>query len=279
MHEHLSPFGFGRKTGIDMEGELTGVLPSQEWKRKAYRKPEQQKWYAGETISLGIGQGYNNFTMLQLASATATLVSGGRRFEPRLVREIESGATRTRRPVPAKAIAPLPFHPEQVAVIIKAMHDVTQQGTSTRVFAGAPYASGGKTGTAQAVGIRQNAKYNAARMEEHQRDHSLYIAFAPVEAPTIALAVVVENAGFGSEAAAPIARRVFDYWLLDQWPNPQDMALTQQGKSSAPVGKPLSAKDIVLPSSGGSSMVPLAAVSPAVPAVNPPAVAMRRTAP
>jgi penicillin-binding protein 2 len=279
MHEHLSPFGFGRKTGIDMEGELTGVLPSQEWKRKAYRKPEQQKWYAGETISLGIGQGYNNFTMLQLASATATLVSGGRRFEPRLVKEIESGATRTRRPVPAKAIAPLPLKPEQVAVIIKAMHDVTQQGTSTRVFAGAPYASGGKTGTAQAVGIRQNAKYNAARMEEHQRDHSLYIAFAPVEAPTIALAVVVENAGFGSEAAAPIARRVFDYWLLDQWPNPQDMALTQQGKSSAPVGTPLSAKDIVLPSTGGSAVVPLASVPAAVPAARPPAVALGRAAP
>jgi penicillin-binding protein 2 len=272
MHEHLSPLGFGRKTGIDLDGEVTGVLPSQEWKRKAYRKPEQQKWYAGETISLGIGQGYNNFTMLQMASATATLVAAGKRFEPRLVKEIESGVSRVRRPVPAADIKPLPFNPEQVAVIMRAMHGVTQQGTSTRVFAGAPYTSGGKTGTAQAVGIRQNAKYNASRMAEHQRDHSLYIAFSPLDAPTIALAVVVENAGFGSEAAAPIARRVFDYWLQGLWPSAEDMALTKEGKSSAPVGKQRLAKDIVLP---GDATVPVAAAVPA-PAASAPQLAMQQ---
>jgi penicillin-binding protein 2 len=280
MHEHLSPLGFGRKTGIDLDGEVTGVLPSQEWKRKAYRKPEQQKWYAGETISLGIGQGYNNFTMLQMASATATLVAAGKRFEPRLVKEIESGVSRVRRPVPAGDIKPLPFNPEQVAVIMRAMHGVTQQGTSTRVFAGAPYTSGGKTGTAQAVGIRQNAKYNASRMAEHQRDHSLYIAFSPLDEPTIALAVVVENAGFGSEAAAPIARRVFDYWLQGLWPSAEDMALTKEGKSSAPVGKQRLAKDIVLP---GDATVPVAAAVPApapapspTPAASAPQLAMQQ---
>jgi penicillin-binding protein 2 len=238
MHDQLEPFGFGRKTGIDMEGEVTGLLPSTEWKKRAYRKPEQQKWYAGETISLGIGQGYNNFTMLQMASAMATLVSGGQRYQPRLVREVRDTITRETRTLSSDALPPLPFKPEHVELVTRALYGVTQEGTSVRSFMGAPYKSGGKTGTAQAVGIKQNEKYNAAKLEEHQRDHSLYVAFAPVEAPTIALAVVVENAGFGSEAAAPITRRVFDYVLAGVLPSPEDMALTQQGKSGAPVGKP-----------------------------------------
>ena len=162
MHEQLTPFSFGVKTGIDLEGEVTGVLPSTEWKKKYYKKPEQQRWYAGETISLGIGQGYNNFTMLQLASATATLVSGGQRFKPRLVREIEDVITTQRKRVASEALEPLPLKPEHAELIRKALHGVTQQGTSTRVFAGASYASGGKTGTAQAVGVKQNEKYNAS---------------------------------------------------------------------------------------------------------------------
>jgi penicillin-binding protein 2 len=238
MHDQLEPFGFGRKTGIDLEGEVTGLLPSTEWKKRAYRKPEQQKWYAGETISLGIGQGYNNFTMLQMASAMATLVSGGQRYQPRLVREVRDTITREVRTLSSDALSPLPFKPEHVELVTRALYGVTQEGTSVRSFVGAPYKSGGKTGTAQAVGIKQNEKYNAAKLEEHQRDHSLYVAFAPVEAPTIALAVVVENSGFGSEAAAPITRRVFDYVLTGVLPSAEDMALTQQGKSGAPVGKP-----------------------------------------
>ena len=247
MHEQLTPFGFGVKTGIDVDGEVTGVLPSTEWKKRYYKKPEQQKWYAGETISLGIGQGYNNFTMLQMASATATLVSGGQRFKPRLVREIEDVITGQRQRVASDAMEPLPLKPEHAEFIRKALYGVTQQGTSARVFVGAPYASGGKTGTAQAVGVKAGEKYNASKLEEHKRDHSLYIAAAPIDAPTVVLAVVVENAGFGSEAAAPIARRVFDYLLANQWPNDEDMALTQQGKSSAPVGKPRRAADVPLP--------------------------------
>jgi penicillin-binding protein 2 len=275
MHEQLEPFAFGRKTGIDLDGEVTGVLPSTEWKRKTYKKPELQKWYAGETISLGIGQGYNNFTMLQLASATATLVSGGQRFKPRLVREIEDMVTHDKRVTSSDALEPLAFRPEHVTLIHRALHGVTQEGTGTRVFAGAAYKSGGKTGTAQAVGVRQNEKYNAAKLEEQKRDHSLYIAFAPLEAPRLALAVVVENAGFGAAAAAPIARRVFDYALLGQYPSEEDIALTREGKSAAPVGKPRDAASVPLPGVGAPSAELAAAVPPddAAPAAPPAAPA------
>jgi len=260
IHDQLEPFGFGRRTGIDLDGESTGLLPSTAWKKRAYRKPEQQKWYAGETISLGIGQGYNNFTMLQLASATATLVSGGQRFAPRLVREIRNVVSQQATPVAGEALAPLPLKPEHVALVTEALHGVTQEGTSTKVFAGAPYQTGGKTGTAQAVGLRANEKYNASRLSEYQRDHSLYTAFAPLGAPTIALAVIVENAGFGAAAAAPIARRVFDYVLSGQWPSDLDIAATQEGRSVAPIGAPRRADEVPLADIG------LAALAPAAPA-------------
>ena len=261
MHEQLSPFLLGSKTGIDVEGEVTGLLPSTEWKRKAYKKPEQQKWYAGETISLGIGQGYNNFTMLQMAAATATLVSGGQRFAPRLAREIENVVTREKTRVASQALPALPLNPEHVALITRALYGVTQEGTSVRSFVGAPYKTGGKTGTAQAVGIKANEKYNATKIDEYQRDHSLYIAFAPVESPTIALAIVVENAGFGSEAAAPITRRVFDYWLQGLWPSDEDMAATQLGKSGAPIGKQRRAVDVALPGAAASAVAAAAAAA------------------
>ena len=264
MHEQLEPFGFGVKTGIDVEGEVTGVLPSTAWKKRYYKKPEQQRWYAGETISLGIGQGYNNFTMLQLASATATLVSGGQRYRPRLVREIEDAVSGQRKRVASDAMPALPIKPEHAELIRQALHGVTQEGTSTRVFLGAPYASGGKTGTAQAVGVKAGEKYNAAKLDEHKRDHSLYIAAAPIDAPTVVLAVVVENSGFGSEAAAPMARRVFDFLLRGHYPSDEDMALTRVGKSSAPVGTPRRAADVLLP--GQLPAAPVAAAASAVPA-------------
>jgi penicillin-binding protein 2 len=256
MHDQLEPFGFGRKTGIDIDGEVTGLLPSTAWKARAYKKPEQQKWYAGETISLGIGQGYNNFTMLQLASAVSTLVSGGERYKPRLVREVEDVVTRERRQVAHAALDPILLKPEHVQVIIQGMQQVTQGGTGTRVFAGASYVSGGKTGTAQAVGVRANEKYNASKLEEHKRDHALYIAFAPVEAPRIALAVVVENAGFGAASAAPIARRVMDYLLADQYPSEEDIALTREGKSAAPIGTPRPVSTVALPGAGAYAVGP-----------------------
>jgi penicillin-binding protein 2 len=221
---------------------------------------------------LGIGQGYNNFTMLQMASATATLVSGGDRFKPRLVREVEDVLTGKRRRVANEAMPPLQLAPEHAALIRRALHGVTQEGTSTRVFAGAAYASGGKTGTAQAVGVRQHEKYNAAKLDEFKRDHSLYIAAAPIDAPTVVLAVVVENAGFGSEAAAPIARRVFDYLLLGHYPSEEDLVLTRQGKSSAPVGSPRVASQMPLPGSASPLAGDATAVGGSIAAV---AAAMR----
>ena len=265
IHDQLLPFGFGRKTEIDLQGEVTGDLPSTEWKRKRFSKPEQQKWYAGETISLGIGQGYNNFTMLQMAGAVSTLVSGGLRFKPRLVREIEDVVSRERRRIANDALEALPLRPEHVALIREAMNGVTREGTSRAAFAGAAYQSGGKTGTAQAVGLKAGEKYSAIKADERKRDHSLYVAFAPLEAPTVALAVIVENAGYGSTSAAPIARRVFDYLLLGQVPSEQDMALTQQGKATAPVGSPRRATDVPLPGQAGA---PAAAASQALAALS-----------
>ncbi len=258
MHEQLLPFGFGRKTGIDLDGEVTGLLPSTAWKKRAYRRPEQQRWYAGETISLGIGQGYNHFTMLQLASATATLAAGGQRFEPRLVREVRDVLSHATTPVAGQALSALAFKPEQVAVVTGAMVGVTQEGTSARVFAGAPYLSGGKTGTAQAVGIRANEKYNAAKLSEYQRDHSLYTAFAPAAAPSVALAVIVENSGFGAAAAAPIARRVFDYLLAGLWPSDEDIAATREGRSAAPLGTPRRADEVAPADIGLGALLPMA---------------------
>lgn len=247
MHDFMAPLGFGQITGIDIQGEVRGVLPNQAWKRKFYKRPELQKWYAGETISLGIGQGYNSFTMLQLAQATATLANNGIKHPPQLVIATQDASTRVRVPVAAQPAENLSFKPEHVTVIRKAMLGVTLGGTSARVFAGAGYQSGGKTGTAQAVSLNQKEKYNAAKMEERQRDHSLYIAFAPVDNPSIALAVIVENAGFGSASAAPIARRAFDFWLLDQYPSEEDLAAVSKGQATAPIGTPRKASEMPWP--------------------------------
>ena len=246
MHDFMKPLGFGQITGVDVNGEVRGVLPSTEWKRNAYKRPEQKKWYAGETISLGIGQGYNNFTMLQLAQATATLVNGGMKYKPKIVIATQDAVTRTKQAIPSAAPENLGFSPENVAIVRNAMVGVTKEGTSVRSFAGAGYISGGKTGTAQAVGIGKNEKYDARRMDEHQRDHALYIAFAPADDPKIALAIVVENAGFGSDSAAPITRRIFDYWLLNHYPSLEDMASLRSGKGGAPIGKPRMAAEVPL---------------------------------
>jgi penicillin-binding protein 2 len=247
IHGQMAPLGFGRLTGIDLKGEVTGILPSTEWKRRAYKRPEMKKWYAGETISLGIGQGYNTFTMLQMASAMATVASDGQRFQPRVVREIENVVTRERLLTTNEALAPVVYKPEHTAFIREAMFGVTQEGTGTRVFVGAAYQSGGKTGTAQAVGLRQNEKYVASKVDEYKRDHSLYEAFAPTDKPRVALAVIVENAGFGSVSAAPIARRVLDYLLADTYPSEEDIALVQVGKVAAPIGTPRKASAMPLP--------------------------------
>ncbi|MFS2036605.1 penicillin-binding protein 2 [Polaromonas sp. CT11-55] len=264
MHDFMKPLGFGQLTGIDINGEVRGVLPSQEWKRKAYKRPEQQKWYPGETISLGIGQGYNTFTMLQLAQATAALANGGIKHRPRLVIGTQDPVTRVMHPLPADPPQDLGYKPENVAIVRKALVGVTQEGTSARVFAGAGYLSGGKTGTAQAVTIGQKDKYNSAKMEEHQRDHAVYMAFAPAEDPKIALAVIVENAGWGAGVAAPIARRVFDYVLLGQYPSEEDMIAVQKGLAAAPIGKPRQASEMAgLMSAGGGAPGPTTAAAAA----------------
>jgi penicillin-binding protein 2 len=246
MHDFMKPLGFGQLTGIDVNGEVRGVLPSTDWKRNAYKRTEQKKWYAGETISLGIGQGYNNFTMLQLAQATSILANGGYKYKPKIVIATQDAVSRTKLSIPSVAPENLGFSPENVAVIRNAMVGVTKEGTSVRSFTGAGYVSGGKTGTAQAVGIGKNEKYDARRLDESQRDHALYIAFAPADDPKIALAIVVENAGFGSDSAAPITRRIFDYWLLNQYPSLEDMASLQSGKGGAPIGKPRLAAEVPL---------------------------------
>ncbi len=247
IHDFMAPLGLGQITGIDMAGEVRGVLPSTTWKRNAYRKKELQKWYAGETISLGIGQGQNTFTMLQLAQATATLASGGLRFKPHLVKAIENFQTRQPQHPVGEALPQMRWKPEHVEFVRRAMFGVTQEGTAKAIFANAPYESGGKTGTAQVVGIRQGEKYNAKNLDERHRDNALYTAFAPVEAPTIALALVVENAGWGAGAAAPIARRVFDYALSGQYPSEADIAATRQGQSTVPIGAPRRIEEVLLP--------------------------------
>ncbi|MCT8179598.1 penicillin-binding protein 2 [Variovorax sp. CY25R-8] len=247
IHDFMKPLGFGQITGIDLGGEVRGVLPSTEWKRNTYKRPEQKKWYAGETISLGIGQGYNNFTMLQLAQATAIVANGGIKHKPHLALATRDTVSGQVVPLPQPPGMNLGLTAANIAVIREGLTSVVTSGTARSVFAGAAYQAAGKTGTAQAVTQAQNTKYNARALEEHQRDHALFMAFAPVNDPKIALAVIVENAGWGAGAAAPIARRVFDYWLADQYPSEADMAAVRIGKAGAPMGKPRVASEVAWP--------------------------------
>ena len=247
IHDFKKPLGFGQITGIDLGGEVRGVLPSTEWKRNAYKRPEQRRWYAGETISLGIGQGYNTFTMLQLAQATATVANGGFKHRPHLALATRDAVTGQVTPVAQPPAENLGYKPAHVAVIRDGLVSVVTSGTARGVFAGAAYQAAGKTGTAQAVTQAQNTKYNARALEEHQRDHSLFMAYAPANDPRIAVAVIVENAGWGAGAAAPIARRVFDYWLADQYPSEEDLAAVRVGRAAAPMGKPRVASEVTLP--------------------------------
>jgi penicillin-binding protein 2 len=244
IHDFMVPLGLGQITGIDINGEVRGVLPSQEWKRNRYKNAAQQRWYLGETISLGIGQGYNTFTMLQMAQATAILANNGIKHQPRLVMGTQDPVSRALHLLPLSPAVDLGYKPENVDIIRQALVGVTQEGTSARVFADAGYLSGGKTGTAQAVTIGQKEKYNSAKLDEHQRDHAVYMAFAPANDPKIALAVIVENAGWGAGVAAPIARRVFDYMLLGQYPSEEDMAAVQKGLAAAPIGTPRKAAEV-----------------------------------
>ena len=212
LHDFSARFGFGQLTGIDLDGERRGVLPSTDWKRQAYRKPEQQRWFTGETVSVAVGQGYNAFTLLQLAQATAVLANRGTYMKPHLVNAVEDPLNGQLNRTVTQPMHTIPLKDANLEVIKNAMVDVIRKGTARRSFTGATYQAAGKTGTAQVFSLR-GAKYNADEVEERLRDHSLFMAYAPVEDPQIAVALIVENGGWGATAAAPIARKVFDYWL------------------------------------------------------------------
>lgn len=238
IHDFMKPFGFGQLTGIDINGESRGILPSTAWKRSAYRKASLQKWYDGETISLGIGQGYNSFTILQLANAEAILANDGVAMQPHLVKAMEDPVTNRRTAVVSGQSYRIPLRQADIDVVKRAMVAVTHSGTAAKVFAGAQYESGGKTGTAQTFSLQRNQKYVSHAVAEAKRDHALYTAFAPADHPTIALALIVENGGWGGEAAAPIVRKLLDFYLMGQWPKdlaepPVEMQARAPGKDDA----------------------------------------------
>ncbi|HUQ27955.1 MAG TPA: penicillin-binding protein 2 [Usitatibacter sp.] len=211
IHRYLTQFGFGAPTGIDIEGETPGLAPSQEWKQRRFK----QKWYAGDTVSIGIGQGYLLATPLQLAAATATLANNGRVVHPRLLKAVQNAQTNETREIETRQGDLVAIKPEHLALIKSAMVDVTRPGgTAVRAGQGAAYTIAAKTGTAQVIGIKQGESYNEKRIKEEHRDHALFIAFAPADDPKLALAILVENGGHGGSTAAPIAREVFDYHLL-----------------------------------------------------------------
>ncbi|MEG1200818.1 MAG: penicillin-binding protein 2 [Comamonas sp.] len=243
IHDFMKPLGFGQITGIDLPGEVRGVLPSTTWKRETYKRPEQKKWYAGETISLGIGQGYNNFTILQLTHALATLVDNGNSRVPHVGKMLIDPDGK-KKPVEHSPNVNLGYKQSNVDAVKRGMVSVVTGGTGRGSFGSARYSAGGKTGTAQAITIGQKDRYNASRLAERQRDHALYIAFAPADDPKIAVGVIVENAGFGAGSAAPIARRIIDYWLLGEYPSEADMAAMQRGQATSPIGTPRRVQEV-----------------------------------
>ncbi|MBI1284080.1 MAG: penicillin-binding protein 2 [Thiobacillus sp.] len=215
MHDYLAQFGLGEKTGIDLDGESPGLLPSRDWKQRRWNKP----WYPGETVIAGIGQGYNLATPLQLATATAMLANGGKRIEPRLVQAVRDPLTHVWQPLPGVVRGQLAINPANLEVVRQGMMDVLRPGgTAAAAAAGAPYTMAGKTGTAQVVGIKQGERYKEDQVARQNRDHALFMAYAPAENPTIAVAVMVENGGHGGSTAAPIARAVFDFYLTGKRP-------------------------------------------------------------
>ena len=219
LQEFLGRFGLGGPTGLDVGGEKSGLLPSPAWKRSAFKRAEQQVWFPGETVIFGIGQGYMTSTPMQLAQMTAVLAMRGASHRPRLVRALRDPVTRVETPVPP---APLPTvqlrDQADWDVAVQSMVAVMQGGTASRAATGAEYSIAGKTGTAQVFSIAQNARYDESTISERLRDHAWFIAFAPVEAPRIAVVVLVENGRSGSGTAAPIARSVMDAYLLRKFP-------------------------------------------------------------
>jgi penicillin-binding protein 2 len=216
-HAFMSTLGFGGLTGVDIDGEQPGVLPSRDWKRRRFAgknyRDDHRKWYLGDSISAGIGQGYTAFTPVQQAHAVAIVANNGVAYRPHIVKQVENVRSGEVRQVAAESTHTLAVKPEHLAVVRDAMVGVNKEGTGTRAFAGAKYVAAGKTGTAQVFSLK-GEKYDASKIDERLRDHAWFVAYAPAGAPRIALAVLVENGGFGAQSAAPIARRVFDYFLV-----------------------------------------------------------------
>jgi penicillin-binding protein 2 len=207
----VSHFGFGKKTGVDLSGEIGGLLPTPEWKWRRWK----QRWHPGETVIVGIGQGYTLVTPMQLAQATAVLANNGIAMQPHLVSSIQKHNGAESQSIPITKLDQVILEQRNIEIVRAGMVDVTKPGgTAASVGAGASYNIAAKTGTAQVVGIKQGAKYNAGSIDERHRDHALFIAYAPAEDPKIALAVIVENGGHGGSVAGPIARKVMDYYLL-----------------------------------------------------------------
>lgn len=215
IYNFISKFGFGHKTGIDIDGESAGLLPSPEWKWRRFK----QKWYPGETVITGIGQGYTLTTPLQLANATAILADSGVAYTPHLVKAIQDAKTNLIQNLTPKPAEKLNLKPQDVALVRDAMVDVDKPGgTAAAAWAHSAYPVAGKTGTAQVFTLKQNEKYVESRIQERLWDHALYIAYAPAYDPKIAVAVIVENGRHGGSTAAPIARKVMDYYLLGKLP-------------------------------------------------------------
>lgn len=239
-------FGFGRKSGIDIDNvngksENGGLLPTPEWKQRRFKQP----WYPGETVIVGIGQGYTLVTPMQLAYATAILANNGVAMKPRLVRHIEDARTGRKRPTAAVIQDKLELNPINVAIVKQGMIDVTLPGgTAANVGANAGYSIAAKTGTAQVIGIKQNEKYNESAINERHLDHALFIAYAPAEDPTIALAVIVENGRHGGSTAGPIARKVMDYYLLGKVPEAEPIKENKDARGNPAVVKPAPEEDL-----------------------------------
>jgi penicillin-binding protein 2 len=247
LAEGLAPFGYGALTGIDIAGERPGILPSPAWKRTAFKRPVDQIWFPGETVNLGVGQGYLLVTPLQLAHVAGVLAERGRSFKPRLVKGMHDADGHLKMLPPVEEAPVTGVAAADWDTVLNAMVAVTQHGTGALAFAKAAYTAGGKTGTAQVYTVAQNAKYNAKTVSDKLRDHAWFIAYAPADAPRIAVAVLVENAGFGAANAAPVARKVLDTYLLDKDGKLKPFATSPQGESPNTSPKPIPAPDTQRP--------------------------------
>ncbi len=226
MHSFLAQFGFGSKSGIDIDGELPGLLPSEDWKQKRFN----QKWFAGDTVSAGIGQGYVLVTPMQLAFAAAIIANDGVAYRPHLLRQLQPSGKPAQPVPPVQPAFDMHLDRDDLDLVKRAMVAVTKPGgTAAWAGSGAPYDMAGKTGTAQVIAIKQNERYIESQVDERNRDHAWFIAFAPADKPRIALAVLVENGGHGGTTAAPIARKVFDYYLLNKVPVPLQAPAAKSG--------------------------------------------------